>query len=60
MLEEKFRKGAGIVLNLIEKQTALVVVYILKEKSESRSFFLTIKTYWTYQYATLKKYFLFS
>ena len=39
MIEKKFRKGAGIVLNLIEKQTALVVVYILKERSESRTFF---------------------
>ena len=38
MIEKKFRKGAGIVLNLIEKQTALVVVYILKERSESRRF----------------------
>ena len=34
MIEKKFRKGAGIVLNLIEKQTALVVVYMLKERSE--------------------------
>ena len=26
MIEKKFRKGAGIVLNMIEKQTAFKVV----------------------------------